>query len=92
MKTRLIFLFVMITIFSACDITRYPENGVYICEEPYYEFYFMEYGTPGNSKLEYNGEMIYADYLFRGNDGYISHTDDGADIYFATWHLMDNSQ
>lgn len=60
-------------VMCGCDSTTYPEEGIYISAEPYFEFNNTESAPPyGNSQLEYNGEIIYASLGYRGNSGEIS--------------------
>lgn len=77
---------------SSCDWTIYPEHGYYVCEEPFFEFYYnVDYDTPGNSRLEYNEMMVDADFLFRGNTGIVDLVDSKSTndetLYIVEWEL-----
>ncbi len=63
----------LLTFLCGCDSTTYPEQAIYICEEPFFEYNNTESQSPlGNSRLEHNGEIIYANLGYRGYSGTIS--------------------
>lgn len=78
---------------SSCDWTTYPENGHYLCEEPFFEFYCnVDYDTPGNCKVEYDGTIVDANFLYMGNTGLVeavenNSSDDGETLYAIKWKL-----
>ncbi len=79
----------------SCDLTIYPEFGHYFCKEPYFELYYnIDYDTPGNSQMEYNGEVTDANLNILGSAGSIVIIDsNGNDMeypYYVKWNLDEN--
>jgi|GEM_PF-4056581 len=73
------------------DWTKYPDPGHYLSEKPYFELYYnVDHDTPGNSKIEYNGEIVNVDFMILGNTGSIDllNSDGSSEMcYFVKWKL-----
>lgn len=94
MKKKVLFtmflglLLALLFILTACvDFTVYPEDGTYICNQPYIYFTYKEHLCT-DGIVEFEGEMLEADInLFLGSFNLVTSSYAADRYYNASWKL-----